>query len=103
MGRAFAPLRVVCCLGNRFPMEMISSISRARQTWARPRGSSFFFGNLISWPRVRLYQRTLGDRQGAVFAVVLALAALAAGLLVAFFFHFTGLSIHYKLIVQQML
>ena len=64
---------------------------------------SFFFGNLISWPRVRLYQRTLGHRQGTVFALVLALAALAAGLLVAFFFHFTGLSIHYKLIVQQML
>ncbi len=64
---------------------------------------SFFFGNLISWPRVRLYQRTLGDRPGAVFAVVLALAAIAAGLLVALFFHFTGLSIHYKLIAQQML
>lgn len=64
---------------------------------------SFFFGSLISWPRVRLYQRTLGYRQGTVFAVVLALAAMAAGLLVALFFHVTGLSIHYKLIVQQML
>lgn len=64
---------------------------------------SFFFGSLVSWPRVRLYQRTLGDRQGAVFAVVLALAAIAAGLLVALCFHFTDLSIHYKLIAQQML
>ncbi|HXG17480.1 MAG TPA: permease [Methylomirabilota bacterium] len=64
---------------------------------------SFFFASLVSWPRVRLYQRTLGDRQGAVFAIVLALAALAAGLLVALFFHVTGLSIHYKLIAQQML
>jgi uncharacterized membrane protein YraQ (UPF0718 family) len=64
---------------------------------------SFFFGNLISWPRVRLYQRTLGHRQGTVFALVLALAAIAAGLLVAFFFHFTALSIHYKLIPEQLL
>lgn len=64
---------------------------------------SFFFGSLISWPRVRLYQRTLGHRQGTVFAVVLVLAVIAAGLLVALLFHFTGLSIHYKLIVQQML
>ena len=64
---------------------------------------SFFFGNLISWPRVRLYQRTLGHSQGTVFALVLALAAIAAGLLVAFFFHFTGLSIHYKLIPEQLL
>lgn len=64
---------------------------------------SFFFANLISWPRVRLYQRTLGHRQGTVFALVLALAAIAAGLLVAFFFHFTGLSIHYKLIAEQLL
>lgn len=64
---------------------------------------SFFFGNLISWPRVRLYQRTLGHRQGTVFALVLALAAIVAGLLVAFFFHFTGLSIHYKLIPEQLL
>jgi len=64
---------------------------------------SFFLGNLVSWPRVRLYQRTLGHRQGTVFALVLALAAIAAGLLVAFFFHFTGLSIHYKLIPEQLL
>lgn len=64
---------------------------------------SFFFASLISWPRVRLYQRTLGYRQGTVFAVVLALAAIAAGLLVALFFHVTGLSIHYKLIAQQLL
>jgi len=64
---------------------------------------SFFFGSLISWPRVRLYQRTLGHRQGTIFAIVLALAAIAAGLLVALFFHFTSLSIKYKLIVEQML
>jgi uncharacterized membrane protein YraQ (UPF0718 family) len=64
---------------------------------------SFFFGSLISWPRVRLYQRALGHRQGAVFALVLALATIAAGLLIALFFHFTGLSIHYKLIAEQML
>jgi len=64
---------------------------------------SFFFGSLISWPRVRLYQRTLGHRQGTVFALVLALAAIAAGLFVALFFHFTGLSIHYKLIPEQLL
>jgi hypothetical protein len=64
---------------------------------------SFFFGSLISWPRVRLYQKALGHRQGTVFAVVLALAAIAAGFLVALFFHFAGLSIHYKLVAQQML
>lgn len=64
---------------------------------------SFFFGSLVSWPRVRLYQKALGDRQGEVFAIVLALAAIAAGLLVALLFYFTGLSINYKLIAQQML
>lgn len=64
---------------------------------------SFFFGNLISWPRVRLYQKTLGHGQGTVFAVVLALATMVAGLFVALLFHYTGLSIHYKLIPEQML
>jgi uncharacterized membrane protein YraQ (UPF0718 family) len=65
--------------------------------------ASFFFASLVSWPRVRLYRRALGRRQGTVFALVLALAVIAAGLLVALFFHDTGLSIHYKLIAQQML
>lgn len=64
---------------------------------------SFFFGHLISWPRVRLYQRALGRRQGTVCALVLALAVMAAGLLVALFFHLTGLSIRYKLVREQLL
>ncbi len=64
---------------------------------------SFFFGSLTSWPRVRLYRRVLGPQKGTVLALVLALAALAAGLLVTLFFHLTGLSIRYKLIAEQML
>jgi uncharacterized membrane protein YraQ (UPF0718 family) len=64
---------------------------------------SFFFGSLVSWPRVRLYQRVLGQRQGTVFALVLVLAVVVAGLLVALSFHLTPLSINYKLIAEQML
>jgi hypothetical protein len=64
---------------------------------------SFFFGSLVSWPRVRLYQSVFGQRQGTVFTLVLTLATIVAGLLVALLFHFTGLSINYKLVAQQML
>jgi uncharacterized membrane protein YraQ (UPF0718 family) len=64
---------------------------------------SFFFASLISWPRVRLYRRVLGEVVGNRFALVLAVAILTAGLLVALLFHLTGLSIRYKLMAEQML
>jgi hypothetical protein len=63
---------------------------------------SFFLASLVSWPRVRLYRQALGRRQGVRLAAVLALAALAAGLLVALLFRLAGLSIRYKLMAEQM-
>lgn len=63
---------------------------------------AFFGAATLSPHRVRLYRKVWGVRRGVRTAMVLALAALLAGLAVAAVFGVTGLEIRYKLAPGQL-
>lgn len=63
---------------------------------------AFFYGATVAPQRVRLYRRVWGGTQAGRWTLVLASAAVAAGLATAVLYGFTGLDIHYKLVPGQL-
>ncbi len=65
--------------------------------------ASFLLAGTVAWPRLLVYRRVFGTPWMLRGATVMVAASVLAGILVAIAFHVLGLTIHYKLVAEQML
>lgn len=64
---------------------------------------TFFYASAVSPQRLRLYAKVLGRERAIRLGAALTLGALAAGLTTAVLFHLFDLTIHYRLLPEQLL
>lgn len=63
---------------------------------------AFFYASTVSPQRLRLYARLMARRSAARFAAALTAASVVAGFVTASVYRVFGLTIHYKLIPEQL-
>lgn len=94
-------------LGSLSCLPPVASLFVATYLWktgiAHAGLVSFLLASATTLVRLRLYRRELGEREGARLWWILLLSGPVAGLATAVVFRLLGLTIHYRLVSEQLL